>query len=325
MFNFKNIKGTSLLFALAFLFVGLNAQQDIYLRINHKLGSNAFQMNTATTNNIGDEFSTRRLQYYISEITLVHDGGTETMVPNTWILADASQPIDMLLGNFNVTNLESIHFGIGVEQAFNHLDPASYAMNHPLAPKSPSMHWGWSSGYRFIAMEGNSGSNLSQTFEIHTVDDGNYFVPTVTTSGEAIANGLRIDLNADYEMALKDINVAAGPITHGSNGVARTIAQNFRDFVFSPAGNATALDPSGEVLGFGLYPNPSTGAFNVVFDAQPSAELEVIVYDFTGRIMQKATSQIAGNLQLEIETAGCYLVAIQQEGKVLATQRLVIQ
>ncbi len=314
-----------LLLAACSIFWGISAQQDIYFRINHKLGNNTFQMNTSATNNIGNEFSVRRLQYYISEITLVHDGGTETLVPNTWILADAGQPLDILLGNFNISNLEGVHFGIGVEQASNHLDPSSYQMSHALAPKSPSMHWGWSAGYRFIALEGNSGTNLSQTFEIHCVEDVNYFKPSVSTSGEVLSNGLRIDLNADYEMALKDVTVSNGPIIHGSNGIARTLAHNFRDFVFSPAGTATAIQDVKAEVGFQLYPNPSTGHFKVAIDDSIDENYEVVIFDYTGRLLQQFPILTECEVELNLHGAGCYLVALRNEGGIVVSQRLIVQ
>ena len=36
----------------------------------------------------------------------------------------------------DITNVESITFSVGVDQAHNHLDPASYPASHPLAPQN---------------------------------------------------------------------------------------------------------------------------------------------------------------------------------------------
>ena len=319
------MKRLILLFSFAMLAVGLNAQQDVYLRINHKLGADPFAMSTTVINNLGNEFTFRRLQYYISEITLIHDGGSETMVPNTWILAEADQPLDMLLGNFNVTTLESIRFGIGVDSATNHLDPASYAMSHPLAPKSPSMHWGWASGYRFAALEGKSGANLSQFYEIHTVEDENYFTTSVTTSGEAISNGLRIDLDADYEMAMKNIDVSSGPTNHGAGGISKTAVENFRDFVFSPASSVTALDPTTSQPGFSMFPNPTASNAEIRVEAALARDTEMIVYDYTGRIIHEAKPAGNGSLTLEMDTPGYYLVVMKVKGQQTMAKRLIVQ
>ena len=116
------------------------SQQSVRLAIDHQLGGTAFGSSVTAQNDLGNDFRTERLQFYISQIELVHDGGQITSVPNTWFLVDANVPFDESLGSFSIGILEAIRFGIGVEQAANHLDPASYAMTHPLAPKNPSMH-----------------------------------------------------------------------------------------------------------------------------------------------------------------------------------------
>lgn len=319
------MKRILLLLSFVALSFGLNAQMDVYLRINHKLGADAFAMNATATNNLGNEFTFGRLQYYISEITLIHDGGTETMVPDTWILADAGQPLDMLLGNFNVNALESIRFGIGVDSAHNHLDPASYAMSHALAPKSPSMHWGWASGYRFAALEGRSGANLGQSYEIHTVEDENYFTTSVITTGDAISNGLRVDLDADYEMAMKNIDVSSGPTNHGAGGISKTVVENFRDFVFTTASTATTLAPESAQIGFELFPNPTTSKAEVRIEASLVRDAKVLVYDYMGRVIYEARPTGNGDLNFEIETAGYYLVALQVKDKLVMTKRLIVQ
>ena len=116
------------------------SQQSVRLSIGHQLSGAAFGSTVTAQNDLGHDFRTERLQFYLSQIELVHDGGQTTPVPNTWFLVDANVPFDESLGSFSVGTLEAIRFGVGVEQAANHLDPASYAMTHPLAPKNPSMH-----------------------------------------------------------------------------------------------------------------------------------------------------------------------------------------
>ena len=78
----------------------------------------------------------------------------ETAIPNKWVLVNASEATEVDLGSHDVTNVEAVHFHIGVDSSVNHSDPASYPMGHPLAPVFPSMHWGWAAGYRFVAIEG---------------------------------------------------------------------------------------------------------------------------------------------------------------------------
>ena len=264
---------------------GLQAQTDVYFNINHLLGSTPFAFNTTATNNINQDFQVTRLQYYIAEIKLIHDGGTETVIPDFWILVDASSSTNQLLGNFNITNLESIEFGIGVEGAYNHLDPASYPVAHPLGPKSPSMHWGWSAGYRFLAMEGKSGTNMNLTYEIHALGDTNYDHVSLTTTGVNTGAEININIDANYEMALKGISVSSGPISHGETGISATALVNFNTDVFAiGTGTPTGIHDNLNASMFSIYPNPSKGTINIDTDNNVAGEIEVAVLDVRGQI-----------------------------------------
>ncbi len=303
------------------LFAGLFslAQQNVTLNINHMLGANPFQFGTAAATPSGVEFTVSRCQYYISEITLIHDGGTETMVPNTWIFADAAQTTTLALGSFPVTMLEGVKFGIGVQPAYNHLDPTTYPNTHPLSLKSPSMQWGWSSGYIFAAILGNSGPSFSNSWDVQGLDDANYYHATVNTAGMMMGQDLMIDIYADYQQALRGINVSTGIVIHGASGAARTMLQNFRDFVFS-ATMATGVQTP-QTAAFSIAPNPTTGHTRLIVDA--STESNIIVYDYIGRIL-KTVQPVAGIADLDLAVAGCYLVALQQNGQTIATKRLVV-
>src|SRR5690606_31314969 len=100
---------------------------------------------------------------------------------------------------------------------------------HPLGPKSPSMHWGWTAGYRFVAYEGSGGTNFSQTWQLHGLGNENYF--QVTADVDVVDEGgvLMMDLNADYTRGVENIDLAAGTISHGTTSEAKTILENWRD------------------------------------------------------------------------------------------------
>ncbi len=172
-------------FLLSFMLISLiaSAQQNVKFNINHKLANSSFAFNQTTSNDLGDNFNFDRFEYYLSEIKLIHDGGQISSVANTWVLVDASQTTSIDLGSFPITSLEGIRFSVGVETPANHNDPSLYSGNHPLSPKSPSMHWGWAAGYRFAAIEGKTGTSMNQIWQIHALGDANYRTQTVTTSG----------------------------------------------------------------------------------------------------------------------------------------------
>lgn len=298
-------------------------QTNVILKINHMLGNQSFALQTGTTNNLGNNFNVSRLQYYISSIALVHDGGTVTPVTDKYMLVDANDSSYESLGSFNITNLEAIRFGIGVDADKNHADPSSYPANHPLAPKSPSMHWGWAAGYRFMAFEGKGGPTYSYIFELHALDDANYFIQTIPTAGISSGNDLVIELTGDYTRILENIDVNSGAVVHGSSGAAKTSLENFAYYVFtSSEGNASMhmdeLTTSNEVR---IAPNPATKNSLVYID-QISATATVTLTDITGKQFPIKLSNKKFSVA-ELAT-GLYIVRITDGNKV-TLKKLVIQ
>jgi hypothetical protein len=320
------IKLTILSMALLFTLNAM-AQKNVYLSIRHLLGTSSFAYNQAASNDQGNNFSITRVEYYLSQFTILHDGGMETSVPSgTYILAKGNANVIVNLGNFNVTNVEGIKFHIGVEAPTNNADPAQWTAPHPLAPQSPSMHWGWASGYRFVALEGKAGANLSTTFEMHGLGNANYFVQTVTTPGFVDGNNIYINLDANYVEAVRGINLAAGPIAHGVDGADLDVLKNFRDHVFTggpgfAAGISTQLNAN-DLL---LYPNPSNGQIQVLIPSFNAQKLNVRLLDVQGRMVQEFQVNNNNAFQLSVDVKGVYTLQIQSDSQGTLYRKLVIE
>lgn len=318
----------SLLFILAFSFFCLNsdAQNNIQLHINHMLGDESFQMGTPAKNNIDHDFEASRLEYYISEITITHDGGTETKVEDFWILANAEDGITTQedLGDYDINQVEKISFYIGVDPDHNHLDPATYPQNHPLAPQFPSMHWGWTSGYRFVAYEGKGGSNLDQVFQLHGLDDSNYFQTEIELDASVDNDVVNIYLNADYARALEDIEVNNGVIFHGANGDAKKCLENFRDFVFSAGAMVSSTTDFSEVNSFEVFPNPANGVATIHLASDLDLTYQIAVTDVLGNQIQFMDA-VNGNstTDLILNNAGFYFVNLIKDGQPIVTKKLI--
>lgn len=315
------------LFTVLSLSLSAFSQSDVYLKINHLLGSSSFAFNTNTNNNLNNAFNVNRLEYYVSSISITHDGGNVTNIPNKWILVNASSQTNELLGNFNITSIESVTFSIGVETPTNHNDPSLLAMSHPLAPKSPSMHWGWSSGYRFIAMEGMAGTNTpNQNFQLHGLGDVNYYPQTITTSGNSGASGLTIELNADYKKALKDINVSTGVISHGEVNEAKNLLQNFRDHVFSDANLSTSIGNIVDDNSINIYPNPVKANQNISFKYNGTLKNVFFeITDLSGRKIHVQKVNNDNNIVNKKLEQGLYIINLKtSSGETLTTQKLIL-
>lgn len=303
------------------------AQTTVQLNIHHKLGEAAFALETPATNNLDNDYKVTRLEYYISEISLIHDGGLQTPIEDLWILVDASEQTQVDLGDYNITSLEAIELHIGVDPDHNHLDPASYSSDHPLAPQFPSMHWGWASGYRFVAMEGFGSSSFNQLFELHGLGDNNYLTTVVPLELNAENGQIEVNLNADYEGALENINVNSGVIVHGSGQQAGQCLKNFRDYVFSSADISTSTVDHREVTRFTVFPNPSdNGRFSIALDATGAYHYDLSITDVLGQRLQYFSEVPGGtNLSTELTTQGLYFVNLIKEGQVVIVRKLIVK
>ena len=182
------------------------------------------------------------MKYYLSQISVFHDGGRETKIENTWILVDAAVDTLIDLGTFMIDEVEYIRFHIGVEEAFNHFDPASWPPEHPLAPQNPSMHWGWSPGYIFIAYEGRCGPNLEGYLELHALRDLNYTQVNVGANATAQSGEIQIEINADYAKGLHNIVAEESIVIHDGFLEAQDLIKNFGSLVFENTFLINGLD-----------------------------------------------------------------------------------
>ncbi len=314
--------------AFSLLTLSSNAQVNTELRIYHMLGTQAFQLSTTVQNNLAQDFRVERLQYYVSSFSIVHDGGMETTIDiDTVALMNAADGVysTIELGSHSITSVEAVKFYIGVPQPANNADPSLYGPDHPLAPTTPSMHWGWASGYRFLAYEGTGGMNFSQVFQIHGLGNNNYFQTSVAATGQVINGTLVIALDADYTRGVEDINVTNGVIAHGVDQEDLTALGNFRDYVFSSSTqDLTASIEDLETITWSIYPNPSiSGKATIEYDSQLAID-EVRVSNIMGQEVALIEAS-NGSVALELEESGVYFVSLLKDGLPLSTKRIVKQ
>lgn len=307
-----------------FLTAGALAQTPVKLFIHHKLGSNDFTFGSTATNNLGNTYSLSRMEYYLTKFTIVHNGGQLLTVSDDVVAlvnaGDGSTEID--LGLQNVSAIEGIRFHVGVHTPENNADPSLYPMSHPLAPQSPSMHWGWASGYRFIALEGMASPTLNQNLELHGLGNENYFETSVTAAATVYAWEQVIHLDADYQRGLEDINVNSGLIVHGTMNQAADLIANFRDYVFQASQSADVTEIADNGL-LSVYPNPSTGNFQAELMAKEAGTLTIS--DAAGRVIY--TEEVAAGKSvhaLKTSAPGSYFVTLRTNSTT-AVQQVVVK
>lgn len=320
------MKKTLIIAALFAVTSGVFAQTSVHLELKHLLGNDAFQLNQAAQNDMGNDFNVTRLEYYISEIEIIHDGGKRTKATDVYLMVNAGKPGTFDLGSYDVTSIEGIRFSIGVDPSVNNDDPSKWPSGHPLAPKAPSMHWGWTSGYRFVALEGKSGSNFAQDFEVHALGNNNYFTLEIPTTAKSDNGNLIITLNADYTKAISGIDLSSGVITHGDYAEAVTLLKNFNVKVFS------ALDGSTNVLGVNdfknygsivMEPNPTRGSLTLS-GKEGIDNVLVRVVDLTGKTVLEREWN-SEKLSLNLTSSGIYFVQCVAKDQVFEVRKVIVQ
>jgi len=306
--------------------LSLEAQINTEIKINHYLDGQAPVSGNVAQNNLGNDFKVDRLEYYVSRITVVHDGGQVLPISDDSImlvnpLSETSTTLE--LGTLNITNIESVKFHIGVFAPINNGDPSLWPTNHPLSFKSPSMHWGWASGYKFVAFEGTSGANFGQTFQFHGLDSVNYFETSVNAVYTENSNGtLVMHIDANYENIIQDIDVSAGASSHGSTGDAKVTLENFRDFVFAST-TAVGIQESINKLSWEVYPNPSGESSIQVGVTTDIKDVNVIVTNTLGQVISSNPMPNNGILELTIEDTGIYFITLEKNDKLLSTKKFI--
>ena len=183
------------------------------------------------------------------------------------------------------------------------------------------MHWGWVSGYRFVAMEGNASPDLDDLFQIHALDDMYYFEQMHELSLSAEDDAITIDIDADYEKALEDIDMSSGLIVHGSFGEAIDLLENFRDLVFSPSSTNTGVEElqSPEV---NVYPNPIRSGDLFMIQSDMILD-EISLFDMSGRAVNQWSN--VHDVQIDALNTGVYFLQCRAQGSAIKTIRLIIQ
>jgi hypothetical protein len=317
------MKTTLQLLLFLLITITASAQSSINLKINHLLDGEVFENEMESKNDLGNDFMLDRLEYYISTFSIIHDGGQVTPIEGLYVLVDLSSDLtstEIELGEFDIENVEGLNFYFGIDEEANHGDPSLWPMDHPLAPKFPSMHWGWAAGYRFIALEGLSGPSIDQELQFHCIGDEFYeelSFPVTMSS----ADSYTIEIDAEYSKLLSQIDISSGLILHGNLGAIKTLAGNLKGKVFT-ASEVTSINDSELVTTFDVFPNPVTDRIvSIKVDASGNNNI-IKVIDALGRTVlntKAAVNSIALN-----DSGLFYISLIDHKGKTLATRKVIV-
>ena len=316
------------LIAAPFFTIG---QTHVVLQTHNVFGSQAFYADNQVhgyTDWDDNEIKFSRVSYYLSELEL-SDGSSDEALTGMHVLVK-SDVTEYYLGTTTLNDISSINFGLGVEAAVNHLDPASYPGNNPLAHQTPNMHWGWSAGYKFVVLEGradDSGDGTPNvTFQFHCLDDANYQpgieVPTYTTTSN---DTLYIKITVDHKGWIEQVDVPDAGVLHGSYPETDQVMDNSSDSPVFRAYSAVGIQED-QKHSYTVVDYLNSYAPTIRYSFDGVRQVDVRIMDMNGKVIETGNSLNAqGEFVVWSEPAtGIYLYSFSSNGKVLATERFTV-
>lgn len=300
---------------LLLLILSTFSYSETYLKLNHLFDNEKLEKTSTYDFGVGGNFKIERLEYFISLIEITDIDGKIFSFPDLYILVDAFENDTYEIPNYQGNGVKSISFGIGVDIARNNSDPNLYNPGHPLAPRSPSMHWGWAAGYRFLAVEGRVGLGLFP-FQIHALGNQNYFISSYTVTTQELNGNSYIMLNADYKRIFDDFEVYDGLNNHGDKNEAVISLENFRDYVFSPETVQTLQNTESQSINVDYFQD------KVIVESSNNIIYKIDIYDMAGSIHQIVEVN-SGIKEFTINNSGIYFMKIETENGIFTEKVLI--
>lgn len=301
---------------------------------SHKAGNTPLVLDqTEFTIWNGKTMKLSRAEFYLSQPILHLPDSTSVQLAEQFMLVSAKAPAaEFNLGSWPAETVQGVTLHIGIDSSHNHLDPASYPVEHPLAPKNPSMHWGWVAGYNFLALQGyidnNNDGVCESWFEFHTLGDSLF--KTVELSGTPAAQNdtLRLHFDLDYARLFQDMSMTGDLIEHGSKGPCIELMHNSATQGFI-AMTPVLLDQT--ILNYSQYisaaPNPAGDNTLIRYELPVSGAVNLAVTNALGQtVYTGAGLPAAGAVQLETAgwPQGIYQYAFYEKGWLLARRQLAV-
>ncbi|MEN8737508.1 MAG: MbnP family protein [Akkermansiaceae bacterium] len=146
------------------------------LEIEHRSGKERLQLSSLRYQNGSETFSVSRLAYLLSEFALQKVDGSWVTLANQFAYLDVSKHrTSLTLKEVPPGSYQAVRYSLGVPKKENHADPTSLVAKHPLNPNLNQLHWDWTGGYIFLALEGRyrkANQELSG-FVYHLANDQN--------------------------------------------------------------------------------------------------------------------------------------------------------
>jgi hypothetical protein len=308
---------------------------QVVFSFDHKIGSEQLVLNQTIFpiwNN--KNVIITRAQFYLSEIGIQLTDGTLMPITDQYILVNANTPnAEFDLGSWPLDAAHGTTLHLGVPKIVNHNDPATYPADHPLALQNPTMHWGWSSGYRFIAIEGkvdNNGDGVPETaFEYHNLGDALYKSLQLTGTKNAENGILNLHLVIDYSKLFMNMTLSGNLIQHGSAAANVAMMNNAatQNFIVWPTASSTH-EVITNSLNIKTFPNPANAETLLEYNLPASGLLELTLGNTLGQTVRSIHGlSTSGVIRIETATLpeGIYQCAFYENSSLIGRKQLIVK
>jgi hypothetical protein len=215
-----------------------NSEQKLSFHLHTLVGPDAAAYGVEYHDAAGRKFNLADLRYYISNIVLIKNDGSELPLTGKVILANPANH-DYELANVPVGTYNGFKFMVGLDSTVNHSDPTTYPAENPLSIQSPGIHWSWNSGYIFMKIEGmvdtTLGANgpLDMEYFYHIGLDELKRTIDFSTSAFTVVSGSDLEIGLEFDLleALNNVDMRTEYDTHTFNNMplATKIADNWQN------------------------------------------------------------------------------------------------
>ena len=275
-----------------------------------------------------------RAEFYISEVEIQQLDGMKIPLVDQYLLVNAKSPnTNFNLEEWPIEAANSVVLHLGVPASVNHNDPTEWPPHHPLAPKNPSMHWGWTAGYKFMAIEGkvdNDEDGIPETaFEIHNIFDALYKSVALTGVMEANNGVLHLHFVLDYAKLFNTIAMSDNLLQHGNAAINIAMMNNaaLENFIAFSDASATQ-EVTANSMKIKATPNPSNSETSLEYTLPASETLTLLLVNTLGQtVVSLSGLQASGVVTLETATLseGIYQYAFYENGNLLARKKLMVK
>lgn len=203
-----------LFFALLLASAVLGGAAELSVRVEPRWSGEALTVPSAeiaTAN--GQRVRVTRLAALLSDFQLLRPDGSIVRLDGQYGFIDAaSGRLEVALANVPAGDYLGLQVGVGVPEAVNHADPGIWPPGHALNPTTNGLHWSWSGGYIFLALEGHwrdagaPGDDFAG-FSYHLAKEPQRMTVRFLSAFK-VAGATRIDLAFDVAALFKERRIA---------------------------------------------------------------------------------------------------------------------